>query len=85
MSASLYELRSPRITHVAPAPSRQNKLPELIQQLAGWVRARLEARRSIIELSAMDDRLLRDIGLRRDQLEGLSRYGRLHQDWGNLP
>lgn len=41
-----------------------------------WLLSRRRLRRAIKELRALDDRTLRDIGLRRGEVEYAARYGR---------
>ena len=52
-------------------------LVQTVKRLAGWISAEHGIRRGIAELRAMDDHLLADIGLTRQQVEYASRYGRL--------
>jgi uncharacterized protein YjiS (DUF1127 family) len=66
-----------RARGVRPARRRQSVLSTLIRQISDWTSAWLAAHRGIAELQAMDDRMLRDIGLRREEVEGIPRYGRL--------
>jgi uncharacterized protein YjiS (DUF1127 family) len=77
MDVPLIQFQTLRAGNERPALSRKNVLSKLIRQVAGWISSRLAIRRSTAELRAMDDRLLSDIGLRREQLEGIWRYGRL--------
>jgi uncharacterized protein YjiS (DUF1127 family) len=42
-----------------------------------WIGTRRRMRRDIEELKALDDRLLRDIGLSRSEVEYAVRFGRL--------
>jgi uncharacterized protein YjiS (DUF1127 family) len=60
-----------------PAVDRKNVLSTLILQVSGWISARRAVRRSTAELRGMDDRMLRDIGLRREEIESFWQYGRL--------
>jgi uncharacterized protein YjiS (DUF1127 family) len=48
-------------------------LSELLRQTARWVSSWLVTGGAIAELTAMDDGLLRDIGLRREQPESIRR------------
>jgi uncharacterized protein YjiS (DUF1127 family) len=59
-----------------PAVDRRNLLSTLILQISGWISVRRAVRRSTAELRGMDDRMLRDIGLRREEVEGFWQYGR---------
>jgi uncharacterized protein YjiS (DUF1127 family) len=52
-----------------------------IQRGIAWIGARRRLRRQINELMALDDRTLRDIGLRRGEVERAVRYGRPVDRW----
>ena len=54
-----------------PAP-----LPRAMKQAIARIASRRRLRRDIDELRALDDRMLRDIGLRRGDIEYAVRYGR---------
>jgi uncharacterized protein YjiS (DUF1127 family) len=58
------------------ADSRLAALASPIKQGIAWIGSRRQLRRSIKELLALDDRMLRDIGLRRSEVEYTVRYGR---------
>ena len=47
-----------------------------IKQGIAWIESRRRLRRDIKELMALDDRILRDIGLRRSDIDYAARYGR---------
>jgi uncharacterized protein YjiS (DUF1127 family) len=47
-----------------------------IKQGIAWIGSRRRLRRDVRELMALDDRILRDIGLRRCDVEHAARYGR---------
>ena len=81
MDVPFIQIQALRAGTERPALSQKNVLSKLIRQMAGWVSSRRAIRRSGVELRAMDDRLLNDIGLRLEQLEGILRYGRLPGDW----
>jgi uncharacterized protein YjiS (DUF1127 family) len=72
-----------RARREGPARSRQKVLFGLLRQAAGWACSRLGTRRAIADLTTMDDRLLRDIGLRHEQPGRIQRYGRLPGDLDN--
>jgi uncharacterized protein YjiS (DUF1127 family) len=65
--------RALRARRNGPARSRNNVLSELLRQTARWVSSWLVTGGAIAELTAMDDGLLRDIGLRREQPESIRR------------
>ncbi len=77
MDIPFTEARPLRIRSGRPVLRRKSVLSTFIRQISDWIGAGLAARQSIAELRAMDDRMLRDIGLRRDEVEGIWRYGRL--------
>jgi uncharacterized protein YjiS (DUF1127 family) len=77
MDIPFTESRPLRIQGRRPALRRESVLSTLIRQVSDWISARVADRDSIAELRAMDDRMLRDIGLRREEIEGIWRYGRL--------
>jgi uncharacterized protein YjiS (DUF1127 family) len=77
MDIPFTEARPLRARSSRSALRRESGLSTLIRQMAGWISSGLAARRSIAELRAMDDRMLRDIGLRREEVEGIWQYGRL--------
>lgn len=46
-------------------------------RLARWLRRQWRIRRNIDRLSALDDRMLADIGITRDQVRDVAQIGRL--------
>jgi uncharacterized protein YjiS (DUF1127 family) len=52
-----------------------------IQRLCVRIARERAISRSIVELSKMDDRILRDIGLTRDQISGMARHSRTDMRW----
>lgn len=58
------------------AGSWPTALTRPIRQGIARIAARRELRRSVKELMALDDRILRDIGLRRSDIELAARFGR---------
>jgi uncharacterized protein YjiS (DUF1127 family) len=57
-------------------PSWPTALARPIKQGLARIAARRELRRAVKELMALDDRILRDIGLRRSDVEFAARFGR---------
>jgi uncharacterized protein YjiS (DUF1127 family) len=47
-----------------------------IRQGIAWIAARRRLRRAVKEMMALDDRMLRDIGLSRSDIELAARFGR---------
>jgi uncharacterized protein YjiS (DUF1127 family) len=58
------------------AASWPTALPRPIKQGIDRIAARRELRRAIKEMMALDDRILRDIGLKRSDIELAARFGR---------
>jgi uncharacterized protein YjiS (DUF1127 family) len=77
MDIPFTESRPLRVRSSRPALRRTSALSTLIRQISDWINSRLAARRSLDELQAMDDRMLRDIGLRREEIAAIWRYDRL--------
>ena len=77
MDIPFIESQALRVRRDRPALSRKTVLSTLIRQIYGWISLRLAASRNIAELRVMDDRMLRDIGLRREEVEDIWRFGKL--------
>ena len=60
-----------------PRTNRLTALTSFVWQRIEWLRNRRRIRRNIDKLMALDDRLLKDIGLSRSDIEFSARYGRL--------
>jgi uncharacterized protein YjiS (DUF1127 family) len=75
MSNSAIETAVNRATELNAA-SWPTALARPIKQGIAWIAARRELRRAVKELMALDDRILRDIGLRRSEVELAARFGR---------
>jgi uncharacterized protein YjiS (DUF1127 family) len=56
-----------------------------VKRLASWIGSECSMCRGVAELRAMDNRLLADIGLTRERVEYLARYGTLPRKWGDHP
>lgn len=54
-----------------PAPMPQLPLIAWLVAVSTKLRARLAHRRAILELSALDDRMLRDIGISRSEIQSV--------------
>jgi uncharacterized protein YjiS (DUF1127 family) len=52
-----------------------------IKQGIAWIASRRRLRRDVKELMALDDRILRDIGLSRSDVECAARYGRAFEHY----
>lgn len=73
MDIPFTEVRPSRVRSSRPVRRERSVLWTLIQHISNWIGVRLAVGRSVAELQAMDDRMLRDIGLGREEIEGLSR------------
>jgi uncharacterized protein YjiS (DUF1127 family) len=74
MSSSTIETRVAPSADLSPgswlaAPVRS------IRQGIAWIGFRRRLRRDVREMMALDDRILRDIGVRRSEVEYAARYG----------
>ena len=54
------------------ARRRKGALPTMLQAVLDWISLHRAIGRSLAELRGMDDRMLRDIGLTRDDVRGLN-------------
>ena len=75
MSTSTIEARMARRADLNAA-SWPAALARPIKQGIAWIGSRRRLHRDIREMMALDDRILRDIGLRRSDVECAARYGR---------
>jgi uncharacterized protein YjiS (DUF1127 family) len=75
MSNSAIETPVSRVAELN-VPSWPTALARPIKQGLARIAARRELRRAVKELMALDDRILRDIGLRRSDVEFAARFGR---------
>jgi uncharacterized protein YjiS (DUF1127 family) len=62
--------------HLAAGGRRQTALTRSIARWIARIRKEWRIRRGIEELMALDDRMLRDIGVSRSNVEYVARYGR---------
>ena len=77
MGSSLFAAGS----SVAPADKYIACVKVVLSYPIRWLASQRAMRRSAAELRAMDDRRLADIGLTRDMVEYLTRYGTLPRGW----
>jgi uncharacterized protein YjiS (DUF1127 family) len=83
MDKSVIAARQLPVRVLGSARSWKAALVNTVNRLVAWINSVRAIRSGIAELRAMDDRLLADIGLTREQVEYLSRYGRLPKGRGN--
>jgi uncharacterized protein YjiS (DUF1127 family) len=76
MDIPFTESRPLRARGGRPVLRPHSVLSTLIRQMSDWIGLWLANRRSSAELATMDDRLLRDIGLRREEVPGIWRHAR---------
>jgi uncharacterized protein YjiS (DUF1127 family) len=62
-------------THTLSAKSHRG-LVDLIFSALGALHKEVRIRRSMVEVSSMDEHMLRDLGLTRDDVERVVRHGR---------
>jgi uncharacterized protein YjiS (DUF1127 family) len=70
---------SPRLTTQATT-GVPALIANVVERFIVWARRRRQVRRNIRRLTVLDDRLLADIGVARDQIRQVARLGRL-PDW----
>ena len=75
MNSSAIETSLNRVAE-SNAESWPTALARPIRQGIGRIAARRRLHRAVKEMMALDDRILRDIGLRRCDIELAARYGR---------
>lgn len=75
MSLSTIETPVARSADLSPE-SWPAALVRLARHGIGWIDARRRLQRDVSELMALDDRLLRDIGLNRLEIDHAARHGR---------
>jgi len=61
----------PRDRQIAVSPT--DPLAAAVRVVTGWIRRKQQVRRTVALLSTLDDHLLADIGLLRDQVEQAAR------------
>jgi uncharacterized protein YjiS (DUF1127 family) len=72
---SLYDVHGRSTEHLGQArPRRLRNLFPLLTRLALAIKSEMQARRDIAELASWDDRMLRDIGINRGEIENFVRY-----------
>jgi uncharacterized protein YjiS (DUF1127 family) len=62
--------------HLASGGRRQSALAKSMGRWIARIRKERRIRRGIEEMMALDDRMLRDIGVSRSDVEYVARYGR---------
>ncbi|MET0429092.1 MAG: DUF1127 domain-containing protein [Microvirga sp.] len=76
--------RSPSTWGAAHDPSGMRSLAKgllsFLPRLARSIRTEIRSRRAVAELAALDDRMLRDIGISRCDIEHSASVGRRHGD-----
>jgi uncharacterized protein YjiS (DUF1127 family) len=75
------EDRPSAMTESLAGERRQAGVVHAIASWAFWIRKELRVRRGISELMALDDHMLRDIGVTRAEIESVARHGR----WPKTP
>ena len=73
------ESRVRQATALRTAQSWRAVLANWIARLIDWIQSRHRARRAFAELTALDARMLADIGLSREAVEPAGRCGRLRE------
>jgi uncharacterized protein YjiS (DUF1127 family) len=73
------ESRVRQATALRAAQSWPAVLANWIARLIDWIQSRHRARRAFAELTALDARMLADIGLSREAVEPAARCGRLRE------
>ena len=63
------------------AEPARTTLAKLIKRAVAWISGEGGHRRSIGDLAALDSRILADIGLTRDIVDHVARFGRLPKGW----
>jgi uncharacterized protein YjiS (DUF1127 family) len=71
------ESRVRQATALRTAQSWRAVLANWIARLIDWIQSRHRARRAFAELTALDARMLADIGLSREAIQPAERCGRL--------
>ena len=78
MNSRITESRSLQASNLDTVPPWRVLILDAVKRRIAWIGAEHRMSQALKELSALDDRLLADIGLRRSELAHAARRGRAH-------